>query len=147
MLVEPKPIAVEGLADFDEAIEIGRLHKERVGAELVCEVDVAHVIGAGEDDDAQTSVFGLVTNPFKEIVAAHTGQAEVEEDEGWEGELGSIGVFARATEIGHGIVCGAEKVDTVYELGLCEGSAKKGCVFIVVLDYEEGGARLHRLPR
>ena len=43
--VEPKPISIEGPADFDQAFEIDRLDQKGIGSELIGGVQVANVVG------------------------------------------------------------------------------------------------------
>ena len=122
-LVEPQPIAGKRLADLDEAIEIGGLDKEGIRAKFVCEVEVAHVVGARKDDNANGLEGGLSAKPSKELMAVHAGQIEIEQDEGGKRIFCPILVIASAGQVSNGILGGGGDMDRVDDPGFCEGAA------------------------
>jgi len=134
---------MNGFAELYEAVEVGGLGEEGVGAELVGQVDVARVVTAGENDDAKSLEIGLGAEPCKESLAAHSGQLEIEEDEGGQGVLSSLVVLVHALEVSDRFLCADDNSDGVWNLCLGKGAAQERCVGGVIFDEQNGGLIFH----
>src|SRR5947209_7088542 len=72
-----QPVIADQFAHLDDVFEIHRFHHERVGPEFVSDIDVAHFLRGGEDDNEQRAKARLLAKPAKHLESIHAGHFEI----------------------------------------------------------------------
>src|SRR5687767_14484382 len=108
-----EPIGLEGLSDFDVVLKIGGLDHERIGSELIRLVDVADVIGGGEDYNAQGVEAWLMADPAQDFEAVHAGHFEIQQKKVGQRVFVADGVATPALEIVENFVAAFDSVDGI----------------------------------
>src|SRR5262249_45964314 len=70
---QPQPIAFDGLADFNEVIEVDGLDEEGIGAQLIRAIDIGNFFGRSEDNYAEGFQSGVLANPAQDFEAVQFG--------------------------------------------------------------------------
>jgi hypothetical protein len=123
-----------------EAIELGCINgfgKDRVGAECPGGVGVIQRRPGGQDDDGETGQGGALADPAEDSGAGNARELPIEDDQAWERELGTVGKFVMAGEIGEGLFATAHREDGEGWLGFGEGVGHEEEVGEIAFDDED----------
>ena len=115
-------------------LEVDFFDEEGVCTEAVCAVDVAYLIGGGEDDDGQVAEAFLLSNPGEDCKAVDAGEFEVEEDEDRKGVFRTVSKFSCAPEILDGIFAVADELSWIGQEGSLKGALDEEDVVLPVFN-------------
>ena len=115
-------------------LEVDFLDEKGVCTEVVGAVDVAQLVGGGEDDDGKVAEAFLLANPGEDCKTVYSGEFEVEEDQDREGIFGAVAEFSGASEVLDGFFAVAHELNGVGEESFLEGALHEEDVVLPVFN-------------
>ncbi len=136
MLRQPNSLYI--FYQIDQGLETEWFDKVRIGAKGVGLANIFVEFGTRQNHDRHSAHFGVLPDPLEQLKTGRARHFQVEQDEGWQRMLESIGIGWDTVEVGHRLLAVFDVLQIEMSLGAAGGGAQQLGIVEIIINVQNG---------